>query len=72
MPQGRRYDMMARADEECLKHSGHEARLKAVEAQSDTLFEKVDKLSGKINLLLGGVMILWPAIQIFVWLIGKK
>lgn len=58
---------------ECLKHSGHEARINALEDQTESLNRKMDGLSGKLNLILGGVMILWPMVQVLMWFIkGSK
>ena len=65
--------MMAvdRRESDCLKHSGHEARIKALEVQLESTDDKLDGLSSKLNLILGGVMLLWPAVQVVIWLIGR-
>lgn len=64
--------MVVDREMDCLKHSGHEARIKTLEDQSENLFSKVDNLSGKLNLILGAVMLLWPAVQVLLWFVGKK
>ena len=56
----------------CLMHSGHEARILEIERSVCTMEKKQAKSDAKLNILLGGVLVLWPAVQILMWVLGKK
>lgn len=68
--------------DKCNEHSGTCARVDELQRFQDRqegtdgvnqrLFEKVDKVSGKLNLILGAVFVLWPAIQVIMWLVGQR
>ena len=59
--------MMAE-DRECLHHSGVCARVETLERNEHILFDKLDKVTAKLNIIMGGVLLLWPAVQIVVYL----
>lgn len=55
----------------CLNHSGFESRIKALERTMEKMEERFERVNNKMNLLLGAVTLLWPAIQIFMWFWGQ-
>lgn len=44
-------------DERCKEHSGFCARLDTLEANEHTLFTKIDGLSTKLTLIIGGLIL---------------
>ena len=41
----------------CRDHSGHSARLEALEKNEDVLFTKMDSLSKQLWLIIGGIIL---------------
>ncbi len=66
----------------CMEHSGQCSRMNAVESfmekqdgkggTNEQLWKAIDKMNSKLNVLLGGVLLLWPTIQVVLWVIGSK
>jgi hypothetical protein len=56
----------------CYEHAGHCARLTAMEKSQERFERRMEELSNKLNIILGAVVVLWPAIQIIMWWMGKK
>ncbi|MEN6440925.1 MAG: hypothetical protein ABFD97_20335 [Syntrophobacter sp.] len=62
--------MMAAA--KCDEHSGVCEAVSTLKKQQETVFEKIDTLTRAVYVLMGGVFVLWPAIQVMLWIMQKK
>ena len=86
-PGGKQQDQqksrMSCALEVCADHSGTCYRILAVEralekqdsdnsAEMLRMWTKIDKMSDRLNLIMGGVFVLWPALQLALWFFGGK
>jgi hypothetical protein len=59
---------------QCREHSGQCAKVEVLERDLERqvtinkeLWEKIDKITGRLNLIMGGVFVLWPALQVIFW-----
>ena len=63
----------------CREHSGTCARVTTLERDLERqveinkeLWEKIEQISSRLNLIMGGVFVLWPALQVVFWFASGK
>lgn len=71
-----------RDHEQCLEHTGTCARMNSVESMiekqignggiNEQLWKSIDKMNTKLNVLLGGVLLLWPVVQLLVQIWSRQ
>lgn len=56
----------------CDDHSGVCEAVGTLKSNDVEIFKKLDSLSKAVYVLMGGVFVLWPAIQFVMWVASKK
>lgn len=56
----------------CDEHSGVCEAVGTLKKQQDAVFDKLDILTRYVYVLMGGVFVLWPAVQVVMWILLKK